>query len=519
MKHRLIHCVSPIAGLAVLLACTSVWASSLRLPAILGDHMVLQADKPVPIWGWSEAGTEVTVSFADQSAKVVADAHGRWRTVLPPMPASDTPRELAVTAGGERLVRRDVLVGEVWLCSGQSNMAMKLAAAEGGNEAAQAATASMRFFTVPNAPKGQPQDDCEGQWVVGSPEAARQFSAVGYFFGHAVQGRIDRPIGLINASIGGTAIQSWMSWEVLEAGGRANLETQRRKAERFDRAALEAQLAPKMQQEIEAAQGNERQIAAIRRRYEKELRPPDESPTFPASNFNGLIHPLIPYAMRGVIWYQGENNVGGTEGYRHAFAAFAQDWRSRWGQGDFPIYLVQLAAFDSDQPTAAQWAHFRDVQRKILDHVTNTGLAVAIDVGSTNIHPKMKREVGERLALWALAHDYGQADIIYSGPLYDRMQIDGDRIRIHFHHTGDGLSTTGGAPTGFLIAGEDQQFVPAVAAIDGHTVVVHSPTVAAPVAVRYAWDIAPSVNLINSAGLPASPFRTDDWRFPYQRDQ
>ncbi|MGB9624270.1 MAG: sialate O-acetylesterase [Phycisphaerae bacterium] len=481
------------------LACLFIFAlpaaAAVKLPAVIGDNMVLQRDMKVPIWGTADPGEKVTVTIGDQKAATTAGADGRWMVRLDPLKAGG-PFEMTV-AGNNKITLKDILVGEVWVCSGQSNMAMTVKAAANAHEEISAAKyPDIRLFTVARKVAATPQSDTQGSWVRCSPETVGDFSAAAYYFGRHLYRELDVPIGLIHSSWGGTPAEAWTSRSTLEADPALKAIV-----DRWDEQIANARRA-----------GN---AAENKRPAARGAKPPADlaaSPGRPSSLYNGMIQPLIPYAIRGAIWYQGEANAGRAYQYRKLFPAMIQDWRKAWGQGDFPFLFVQLANFQptKPEPSDSTWAELREAQTMTLS-LPKTGMAVIIDIGEAkDIHPKNKQDVGKRLALAALAIAYGK-DVAYSGPMYDSMKIEGDRIRLTFKHVDGGLVAKDGKLKGFAIAGADRKFVWAEAQIDGDTVVVHSDKVARPVAVRYAWADNPECNLYNKAGLPASPFRTDDW--------
>lgn len=460
--------------LSFTVAIFAVWAvfsgpvhADVRLPKILGSHMVIQQQVPVKVWGWADPGERVEVSLAGQTRAVEADAQGRWLVVLEPLPAGGPHR--LVVAGKNRLELEDVLVGEVWLGSGQSNMQWPVSRSMNAEkEIAEANWPKIRLFTVARNIAPTPQEDCEGQWVVCSPETVAAFSAVLYFFGRKLHQELELPMGLINSSWGGTMAEAWTSREALQT---------------------DPDFAPIL---------------------ERGANFDPKSPHQPAVLFNAMIHPLLPFAIRGVVWYQGESNCARAEQYQKLFPTLIQDWRNRWGLGDFPFYFVQLAPFRYRNADPRNAAELREAQRLTL-RLPNTGMVVTTDIGDVNdIHPTNKQEVGRRLALWALAKTYGK-DVIYSGPLFREAKIEGNKVRVYFDHVDGGLVVKGNELTHFQVAGADGEFRPAKAVIDGETVVVWSEEVPQPVGVRFGWSDDAEPNLFNAAGLPASPFRTDNF--------
>lgn len=457
-------------GLAavVLICCVGTAAAAAVKPAaVFCDNMVLQRDAKVPVWGTADSGEQVTVAFQGQEVSTVAKG-GKWIVWLKPLQTGE-PAELTITAG-YTITIQNVTVGEVWVCSGQSNMAWSVSRANNPQEEIAAANyPNIRLFTVARQVAPQPVDDCRGRWSVCSPETVGSFSAVGYFFGRHLHKELDVPVGLINTSWGGTIAEAWTSRPGLEG---------------------------------------EEDFKPILERRDEQFRP--GNPNQASVLFNGMIHPLLPFSVRGAIWYQGESNVERARQYAKLFPAMITDWRKSWGQGDFPFLFVQLAPFRYGGKDPAELAELWEAQLRTLS-LPATGMAVITDVGNfRDIHPKNKQDVGQRLALWALAETYGQ-ELVCSGPLYESMSVEDGKIRLKLKHLGGGLVAKDGPLTEFTIAGEDQKFVEATAAIDGDAVVVHSDQVAKPVAVRFAWKDTPSPNLFNKEGLPASPFRTDDF--------
>jgi sialate O-acetylesterase len=427
--------------------------------------MVLQQGKPVTIWGTADDGEAVTVSFAGQEKKATAK-DGRWQVVLDPLTASATPATLTVAGPANTVTYGDVLVGEVWLASGQSNMQWSVKGSKDPEATIAGATDPLiRLITVPRKGAAEPQADIDASWVVLSPETVGDFSAVAYFFGRDLRAALNVPVGLVSTNYGGTPAEAWTNRPDLEA------------------------------------------VPAL----ESYLKITNRKDSNPAHLYNAMIAPLVPLAVRGAIWYQGESNAGQPELYRTLFPTMITSWRKAFGQGDFPFLFVQLAPFmkKTADPVQEGWAALREAQLMTLTASPSTGMAVITDVGEEDdIHPKAKQPVGARLALAALKIAYGR-NIVHSGPIFKNLSIDGDKAVLHFDHVGGGLVAKDGPLTGFAIAGPDGKFVKADATIAGDTVVVTSPEVKAPKAVRYGWANFPVVNLWNKDGLPASPFRTD----------
>jgi sialate O-acetylesterase len=475
------------------------------------DHMVLQQGLPVPVWGTAAPGDEVTVAMAGQTARATADAAGCWMARLKPM-GPGGPYQMTI-AGRNTITLSDVMVGEVWLCSGQSNMGVTVSEAmDAEAEIAAANYPDLRLFNVPPRLADEPQREVKASWAPCTPATAAGFSAVGYYFGRRLRADLGVPVGLICGAQGSSAAEAWMEIGALkvvipDAVERWQAEVEyERKAEAEWRAELAAWPGA-----VEAARAAGRTAP-----------PQPERPYFlgrarvhqPATLWNGTIAPLVPYAIRGVIWYQGETNEPRGSEYARLMQALMRSWRKAWNQGDFAFLQVALAPYRPiyDHPTDSGWAEVIEGQWASARDDVLSGLAVTTDIGDADdAHPKNKQEVGRRLALIALAKVYGR-DVVYCGPVFASMQIEGRRARLHFDHVHGGLVTMPKGPlTGFAIAGADRQYVWADARIEGDSVVVWNDGVAQPVAVRYAWAKHPICNLANAEGLPAVPFRTDDW--------
>jgi|LSQX01.2.fsa_nt_gb sialate O-acetylesterase len=486
--------------------------AAVSTPSIFGDHMVLQQKKTLPVWGKADPGEQVTVTLGTNSRKTQACAEGNWRVDLPKMKAGG-PYELKIQGAGNSLLFSDVLIGEVWLGSGQSNMQWAVKDSNNAErEIANAHYPKIRLFYVKRTVATSPQEDCEGEWKLCSPETLPEFSAVLYYFGRELHQQLDdMPMGLIHTSWGGTPAESWTSRPMLESDpalvGLVN---------KWDKLLAEYPEAKAAYDEALAAWEVEaEQAKAEEKEAPKKPKAPagPEDPWLASGLYNAMIAPLVPYAIQGAIWYQGESNANRAYQYRTLFPAMITDWRNSWGQGDFPFHFVQLANFTdiNEEPVESDWAELREAQTMTLA-LRKTGMATIIDIGEAkDIHPRNKQDVGKRLALNALAKDYGKR-VPFSGPMYKSMRVRKNEITINFTHTYGGISARDGEKlTGFAIAGADKKFVWADAVIKGKTVVVSSPEVDEPVAVRYAWSHNPVCNLINSEALPASPFRTDDW--------
>ena len=507
----------PIVGIAlVALLGVAVARAEVKLPAVVGDNMVLQADKSVPIWGWAKPDETVTVTVtlggkAGKPVAVKAGADGRWQAMVPAM-ACGQAGEIAIRDSSSTTTIKNVLVGEVWVGSGQSNMQMTVKSSDNADqEIASAKYPKIRLFHVTRETAEAPKTDCQGKWVECSPETVPEFSAALYFFGRHLHKELGVPMGLIHTSWGGTPAEAWTSRPTLEAepSFKPLLDRWARQlANPPDVVEINKKLMDNWKQAVAKAKADKKPAP----RMPRPVVDPRVSPHRPASLYNAMIAPLLPYGIRGAIWYQGESNHKRAWEYRTLFPIMIRNWRQVWGQGDFPFGFVQLAPYNyHNEPFYC--AELREAQRLTLKACPNTGMAVTMDIGNPkNIHPTNKQEVGRRLALWALATQYGKKDLVHSGPMYESMAVDGGKIRVRFGSIGSGLVTRDGqAPSHFLIAGDDQRFVPATAELDGNTVVVSSPAVAKPVAVRYAWQHDAEPNLANKEGLPASPFKTDNW--------
>jgi len=444
-------------------------SAELKLAAIFSDHMVLQREKPVPIWGWANPAERITVDFAGQKIATTADAGGKWEVKLNPMTTSAESRKLVVQS--EVLERKvevaDVLVGEVWLGSGQSNMGLQVQSVRDfQKERAAAKLPLIRMFKAESPSATTPQLDTIGQWSVCSPKTVGSFSATLFFFGRELYAALGVPIGLINSSLASTPIESWIASDAQDRVPELNNPIQKQN-----------------------------------RRNES------------GRQFNSRIAPLIPYALRGVVWYQGERNTraGAHSPYQYQLSLLVNDWRSRWGE-ELPFAWVQLPNFQqTNNDWAIGWVMVREAMLKTL-RLPHTGMAITVDIGdSNNVHPKNKQDVGKRLSLWALGEVYSQKVASTCGPLPRTHEVHGSELTVAFTHTDGGLVAKAGALRGFIIAGEDRQWKPAQARIKGESIIVSSSEVTKPVAVRYAWEADPKCNLLNGAGLPASPFRTDDW--------
>ncbi|NOY00710.1 MAG: sialate O-acetylesterase [Verrucomicrobia bacterium] len=494
--------------------------AALKLPTVIGDNMVLQRDQDLKIWGWDNAGQEVSVSFGGQTVKGKANDKGRWEVTLKPLKTNAKPQQMVVSgSGGEKITVSNILVGEVWLCSGQSNMSFAVGRSYGGDlDALTANYPNIRMISVPQVGVQEPQDNFKGQWEACEPGVTANFSGVGYYFGRVLHQALGVPIGLIDNAWGGSAAEAWVRRDILEKDaqfeGLMARWVQTEKTFDFD-AQMEAFKIKKA-----AWQAKVKEAKTAGKPVPPAPRPPRNVLTGqhrPGNLYNGVLHPVIGYGMRGAIWYQGESNAGRAYEYRNLFPLMIQNWRDVWGQGDFPFYWVQLADFKGEiqEPADSQWAELREAQTLTMKKLKNTGEAVIIDVGEgRDIHPRNKRTVGERLARWALAKDYGFDKLAHQSPTYQKMEKKDGKILLTFDHVSPvGLySFDTREPVGFSIAGADKKFVWAKGKIIGKTQVeVWNDAVKDPVAVRYAWSDNPVANMSSMENLPMTPFRTDDF--------
>lgn len=506
-------------GLLLLLGSSVLAHAELRLPSIFTDHMVLQRNQSNPVWGWDKPGSEVVVSFGSQEKKAVADEKGKWTVKLDPLPANATPAILRCK-GTSSVEVSDVLVGEVWLCSGQSNMEWILKNCwDGDLESLATKNANLRLITVPNVGTQEMQDDFKGSWSVSAPESALNFSAVGYYYGSLLQKVLDVPVGLIANPWGGSAAEAWVRRSTLEADPRFKEIIDHWKK-------LETSYNPE-----EAKKKHEADLAAWKvksdeaRQQGRDVPPAPNPPSNPftnqsrpGNNYAGCLHPIIGYGIRGVIWYQGESNTARASQYKDLMTLLIGEWRSDWKQGDFPFYFVQIADFlpEKPEPSESAWAELREAQTQTMKSVKNTGQAIAIDLGEgRDIHPRNKRDVAERLARWAFAKDYGFKDLVFNSPEYRSHEIANGEVTLSFDHTAGGLRCVDvDKLEGFAICGEDGKWVWADArwapgAAPRRKIILKSTDVPNPVGIRYAWADNPRCNIISTEGLPLTPFRVE----------
>jgi len=494
-----------LAAAALFVCGAHIANCAVKLPGLLSSHMVLQRDRPIHVWGWSDPGEKITVELHGVSRAAVGSDLGTWSVYLPPERAGG-PYRLTVSAKNE-IILEDVLIGDVWFASGQSNMEMPLKGFPGAPlkdselEIAHAEQPELRLINFPKKAVDFPLRNIDASWTACTPKTAANFSAAAYFFGREVNAREHIPVGLIDATWGGTPAEAWVSLESISRDA-ALMPIFATRAHMMQSQA-DAQL-------IAAAEKREDESA---KQAGKPLPPhpwrPDPASWAPAWLFNGMVAPATPYAIKGVIWYQGESNsrLAFAPMYAKLFPALIADWRAHWREGDFPFLFVQISSFKSNETEV--WPVIREAQRRTLE-VANTAMVVTTDVGDPdNVHPADKQTVGARLALAARALAYGE-NVEYSGPLFRQAVVLSEGIRVWFDHAGGGLVAKGDTLQGFEIAASDGRFVPATARIDGNTVLVTCAQVADPKYVRYGWANAPTINLFNADGLPASPFTSEE---------
>jgi sialate O-acetylesterase len=505
-----------LAAMSALCLPATAARAELKMPAIFGDHMVLQQKQSNPIWGWDTPGTKVTVSFGGQTKTADAGADGKWTVKLDPLPANAKPQSLSIQGSTKRDLQ-DVLIGEVWMCSGQSNMQWTVGADwKAEVESLASKHPNFRLITVPIVGTQELKTDFTGEWKAVTPETCKGFSAVGFFYGRFLHEILGVPVGLINNSWGGSAAEAWVRRESIEKDPRFKTLVEGWKQREKQIGSPEAKAA------FEKAMADWTVKSEAAKKAGQPVPRPPQSPeqqlsgnSRPGNIFAGMVNPTLGYGMKGVIWYQGESNAGRAWEYRQLFPYMIEQWRAEWKQGDFPFYWVQLADFKAETPGEfdAQWAELREAQTRTLS-LPNTGEAVIIDLGESNdIHPKNKYDVAARLVRWALAKDYGFAQMTCQSPAYKEMSVAGNKAVLKFDHVGAGLRTLDVSDVrGFVICGEDRKWTHAKAAIKGpDTIEVWADGVKAPVAVRYAWADNPVCNVLSKEGLPMTPFRTDDF--------
>jgi len=466
--------LSRAAALLLVIASAAPLFAETKLPPVFGDNMVLQRNKPVLVWGTDEPGVQVKVTLGEASAGAKADDTGKWSVSLPQMKAGG-PHTMTILGGSEISIK-NILVGEVWLCSGQSNMEWRVAQSNNAaEEIAAAKHPQIRHIKFAHTPSATPQTDApNGGWQETTPETVGGFTAVGYFFGRRLHEELDVPIGLIGSNWGGTRIEPWTP-----PVGFQQVDALKNIANNLDK-----------YPEQNGGKVNHQSALAL---------------------YNGMIHPFVPFPIRGAIWYQGESNRADGLLYAEKMKALIGGWRSIWNDPEMPFYYVQLAPYNYGGGQPDLLPLIWEAQTSVLK-IPHTGMAVTTDIGNVrDIHPRNKQDVGARLARWALANDYGQENLEVSGPLYKSMKVEDGRVVLNFDHVGEGLKSLDGKRlTHFTVAGEDKVFKEATAEIDGNSLIITS-DVENPVAVRFGWDQLAEPNFGNSEGLPASPFRTDKW--------
>ncbi len=499
--------------------------AELKLPAIIGDNMVLQQKQANPVWGWDAPGTEVTVTFAGQTKTAKAGADGKWTVKLDAVPANAKPATITIKGSSSKELK-NVLVGEVWVCSGQSNMGFNLSSTwDADLDIAQAKDAQLRLISVPQVGTQEIQNDFKGQWEESTPTSAAQFTAVGYHFGRVLREMLGVPVGLIDNAWGGSACEAWVKRDVLEKDPRfASIIARWKQTEStFTQAAFDKQVADHKTKVAEWAKARAEALKAGKMFTAQAPRAPQNPLTGqhrPGNLYAGVLHPTIGYGIKGAIWYQGESNASRAKEYRDLFPFMIEHWRKEWNQGDFPFYWVQLADFKPYQtePGESDWAELREAQTLTMSKLPHTGQCVITDLGEANdIHPKNKRDVAERLARWALVKDYGQ-QLVYRSPELKGANFEGGKALLTFDFAPQGLRTVDTDEVkGFAVCGEDKKWVWAKASIIGgskkgtNQIEVSAEGVARPVAVRYAWADNPVCNVYSAEGLPVTPFRTDDF--------
>lgn len=478
--------------------------AQVKLPVLVSDNMVLQQNTKVNLWGWASPNEKINIQLGWQntSIEVVANSTGNWKIAVDTPHGSEKAYSISINASN-KIVLNNVLIGEVWICSGQSNMYFPVGKEDGTwktgvknyeEEIEKANFPNIRLFTVLTNASSKPLDDVTGRWAACSPESIKTFSAVAYFYGRELYQKLKIPIGLISSSWGGTKAEAWTSQDVLEGN-----------PEFLTILEEDAKNEKVYQEKLEAYYLNLKNEKLAANTLKTELKKPKkEANKTSYVLYNAMLHPLINYTMKGVIWYQGESNSGKAKLYQTLFPAMVKNWREDWKQGDFPFYYVQIT------PHKGQTPEIREAQLLSLKVIPNSGMAVTTDVGDTNnIHPIDKQTVGYRLALIALAKTYNEDKLVYSGPIYNHMKIKKDKIQLFFDYADSGFRKTTGDLKEFEIAGDDKVYYPAFAKIDGKTIIVFSEKVKNPKAIRFAWKAVPEPNLFNAENLPASPFRTE----------
>ncbi len=481
---------------------------------LFGNHMVIQQNQNIRVWGWADAGEKVTVSLDNSKAETTADAEGNWKVELPARKADNKPLTLSI-AGKNKLVFSDVLIGEVWVCSGQSNMGWPVSNSfDADLDSLGANYPRLRLISVPQVGTQEPQKNFDGQWEKSNPESIKSFSAVGFYFGRQLHQILDIPVGLIDNAWGGSACEAWVRRDLLESDSKYTelMERWNETEANYDAEKVKVDFEKKLNRWKEKTQAARKAGTPLPKRP-RSPRNPLLGQHRPANLYNGVLKPIIGYPIQGVVWYQGEANAGRAYQYRDLFPLMINHWRDEWKIGDFAFYWVQLADFrdEKPEPTESDWAELREAQTTTMSKLNNTGEAVIIDVGeSNNIHPRNKLVVGMRLARWALAKQYGH-NIVHRSPIFRSMEVNGNKVVVTFDHVGSGLKNHDFREIrGFALASGDGPFKTASAKIVGkNQVEVWADDIKSPTAVRYAWADNPVCNLISHEGLPVTPFRTD----------
>lgn len=496
------------------ITCIGISAKAkLRLPSLFSHNMILQRDMEVPVWGWANPGKKVELILNSHKKETISDANGKWKIILNKMSA-DENLEMIISSEKDTIVLKNISIGEVWICSGQSNMEFQLGKSlNGENEVKNASNPLIKLFTVTHKSSNEELEDCEGVWKICTPENVKNFSAVAYYFAKNIGKEINIPIGIIQATWGGSPIEAWISKKTLESDNAFNpvFERWEKYVKEFPTILNEFN----QNRDLLLSKWKEDSAKSVSLGFAPPRKPsaPIEplGRNTPSGLYNGMIFPLAPYGIRGVIWYQGESNVERYNEYAKLFPALIKDWRKTWDIGDFPFYYVQLPNFSrKPEPSGSGWPELREVQRKTLS-IANTGMAVTIDIGdSMDLHPRNKSDVGYRLAIIALANVYGKNNIICSGPLYKSFELYENKVVLYFDFS-VGLTTKDGDKLkGFQISSDNIIFFDANAVIENDHVLVWSEKIDKPSAVRYAWGDNPKGNLFNQSGLPASPFLTEN---------